>query len=95
MRKVETGMYFYGDDGAYNAACYSRCKSKSVEQKDDHRLKHGFAGIRFAPTKLKKHFKVKVSVKNKKVLKAKAKRKKVYLPEGQSRWQDHHDNPIV
>ena len=33
---------FYGDDGAYDAACYGRCKNKSAEQKDDHRLKQGF-----------------------------------------------------
>ncbi len=38
------------------------------------------AGIRFAPTKLKKYSKVKVRVKNKKVLKAKANgRKYIYL----------------
>ncbi len=35
MRKmIKTGMvFFYGDDGAYDAACYGRCKNKVLNKK--------------------------------------------------------------
>lgn len=55
-------------------------KAKVLNKRMTIDLNKDSAGLRFAPTKLKRYSKVKVSVKNKKVLKAKAKgRKYIYL----------------
>lgn len=70
-------------------------KAKVLNKKMTIDLNKDSAGIRFAPTKLKKYSKVKVSVKKQKGAEGEGKGQKVYLPERQSWRKNHHDNPIV
>mgnify|MGYP000895300462 CR=1 FL=1 len=82
MRKMmKTGMVFFmAMMVLMTQHVTADAKTKVLNKKMTIDLNKDSAGIRFAPTKLKKYSKVKVRVKNKKVLKAKAKgRKYIYL----------------
>lgn len=82
MRKMmKTGMIFFmAMLVLMTQHVTADAKAKVLNKKMTIDLNKDSAGLHFAPTKLKRYSKVKVSVKNKKVLKAKAKgRKYIYL----------------
>ena len=82
MRKMmKTGMVFFmAMMVLMTQPVTADAKAKVLNKKMTIDLNKDSAGIRFAPTKLKKYSKVKVRVKNKKGLKAKEKgRKYIYL----------------
>ena len=82
MRKMmKTGMVFFmAMMVLLTQHVTADAKEKVLNKTMTIDLNKDSAGIRFAPTKLKKYSKVKVRVKNKKVLKAKANgRKYIYL----------------
>ena len=96
MRKMmETGMVFFmAMMVLITQPVTADAKAKVLNKKMTIDLNMDSAGIRFAPTKLKKHFKVKVSVKNKKVLKAKAKgRKYISASCCAGRWRSRTSPP--
>ena len=77
MRKmIKTGMVFFMAMMVLMVPVTADAKAKVLNKRMTIDLNKDSAGPRFAPTKLKRYSKVKVSVKNKKVLKAKAKGRK-------------------
>ena len=81
MRKMmKTGMIFFmAMLVLMTQHVTADAKAKVLNKKMTIDLNKDSAGIRFAPTKLKKYSKVKVSVKNKKGVEGEGKWKKVYL----------------
>ena len=79
-KMMKTGMVFFMAMMVLMVPVTADAKAKVLNKRMTIDLNKDSAGLRFAPTKLKRYSKVKVSVKNKKVLKAKAKgRKYIYL----------------
>ena len=70
-------------------------KSKSAEQKDDHRLKQGFGRNPFCTDKAKEVFQSESQCEKQKGVEGEGKWKKVYLLERQSRRKNHYDDPII
>ena len=79
-KMMKTGMVFFMAMMVLMVPVTADAKAKVLNKRMTIDLNKDSAGLRFAPIKLKRYSKVKVSVKNKKVLKAKAKgRKYIYL----------------
>lgn len=97
MRKMmKTGMVFFmAMMVLLTQHVTADAKEKVLNKTMTIDLNKDSAGIRFAPTKLKKYSKVKVRVKNKKVLKAKANGRKYIYLKGKARRKNHYDDPII
>ena len=96
MRKMmETGMVFFMAMMVFmTQPVTADAKAKVLNKKMTIDLNMDLAGIRFAPTKLKKYSKVKVSVKNKKVLKAKTIQNGSFI-KAEHEWEQIQDVALI